>query len=202
MASVEVPNELRRAQERDFCKYRPAHWWVSVDPMPPGTYARIFIYPFYPRYLLKNFAVSYGPLEPAGTSPDFVIYHYARGLLLHYHYYLHGVIQHTYPLTNVITATEPHELWIGNWTGVMQQFDMIFHRMEFLTEEDWDRYRAMIEEPHSMLEELRKIRREIEQLREEIIPPVIAPPTLAPLAIDPSAIDPPPVDPPPRRRMR
>jgi hypothetical protein len=153
---IEVPYDLLKAQERGLAQYRPAHWWGTV---PAGAVLKIYSYPPPSRYLMKLFAVSYGQLDPAGTSPDFVVSHYGRGVLMFQHGWTHSVIQRPLPLTMDITAPEPHIVWLRNDTGETQSYDMILHRFEFTTRDDWDKYRALAEERHSILEELRRMRR-------------------------------------------
>jgi len=155
MPSPEVipPVPLQRAQERGLCLY--GHLTLQAT-IPPGR----FIFEIKPPvgvYACRNFALTFGALEPAGISPDFIITHRSGQVVLHEDPWIHSIVDWPYPLTDTITEKEPHVIIIDNKTGVDQTFDVTLHWMEFRSKEHWDRYRAMVEEPSTLIRLMKRV---------------------------------------------
>jgi len=72
--------------------------------------------------------------------------------------WVHSLIDEAYPLYINITHRRPHVFIIHNNTGETQTCDITFHYMVFMSEDDWDKYRSLVEERHSILEAVRSIR--------------------------------------------
>jgi len=141
------PVPLQRAQERRLCKY--AHLTIQAT-IPPGK----FIFEIRPPdgvYCCRNFCLTFGDLDPAGITPDFIIFHYSGQVVGHEDPWIYSIVAHPYPLTDTITRREPHVIVVINNTGVTQTFDVTLHWMEFATEEDWNKYRAMVEESSTLV---------------------------------------------------
>jgi len=69
----------------------------------------------------------------------------------------------SYPLYITIKHPNPHVFIIHNNTGETQTCDITFHYMVFMSEDDWDKYRSLVEERHSILEVLRDISGKIKE---------------------------------------
>jgi len=159
---VWVPDPLQRALERGICTY--SHLTVSASiPVvgPPGV--RMEVRPPRGVYAWRLFAFVFGSLEPAGVSEDFVVTHIGPRTIKHEDPWVHSIVDpKVYPLTETITRAEPHVLWITNQTPETQTFDITLHYMEFKRGEDYDLYRAMVEESWVALRELKRIRKRAE----------------------------------------
>jgi len=147
------PEPLQKAQERGLCKY--AHLTIQAT-IPPGRF-RFEITPPEKVFCCRNFCLVFGDLSPAGISPDFIIIHYSGQVKRHEDPWIYSIVSQPYPLTDTITHVEPHILIVVNNTGATQTFDVTLHWMEFDKRDDWDKYRAMVEEPHKMVTLLKLI---------------------------------------------
>jgi len=149
------PVPLQRARERGLCFY--GHLTMKMT-VPAGAIVTSTIKPPAGVYCWRTFAFVYGELDPAGVSDKFIITHMQAGMVKHQDPWLHSVVDEVYPHSLTLTERDPETLMIENNTGVDQTFDVTLHYMEFPTIDDWNKYRAMMEEVSTMVNVLRNIK--------------------------------------------
>jgi len=157
---ITPPVPLQQAQERQLCKYSHFTLRMAVPPVAePGIYGKVG--PPKAVYCWRVFALSFGDLDPAGISPDFIVVHRGPRTERHEDPWIHSVVDFPYPLTETLLGGEHHEFWLVNKTGVSQTFDITMHFMLFRVEADWNEYRAMVEVLPRMLALRREWRRQV-----------------------------------------
>jgi len=147
------PFHLQKALERGLCLY--SHLTIQAT-LPPGVY-EFEIKPPNGVYCCRNFALTFGDLDPAGYSSDFIVTHYSGQVVMHEDPWISSVVDYVYPLADTITAKDPHVVIVENKTAVTQTFDITLHWMEFVSVDDWNKYRALVEESARILNVLKQI---------------------------------------------
>jgi len=142
------PFPLQRAQERGLCFY--GHETISMTVSPVTIYASLA--PPATVYCWRLFCLVFGELSPAGISENFIVRHRGPSTIIHEDPWIHSVVDFPYPLTETLTYRNPHEFWIVNNTGVDQTFDITLHFMEFTTEEDWMKYKELVDAGRKMIQ--------------------------------------------------
>jgi len=154
--AISPPVPLQKAMERGYCRYIHDTTTYQVPPTPPEG-IRQMISPKRDEYCRRAFAMELGDLRPAGPTNDFYVTHWSEQMIRHDDPWVHSLIDEAYPLYITIKHPNPHMFIIHNNTGETQTCDITFHYMVFMSEDDWDKYRSLAEERHSILEVLRDI---------------------------------------------
>ena len=155
--AISPPLPLQMAMERDYCKYIHDTTTYQIPPTPPSG-IRQAIRPKENEYCRRAFAMVLGEMSPGTPTNDFYITHWSGDMIKHDDPWVHSLIDEAYPLYINITHRRPHVFIIHNNTGETQTTDLTFHYMVFMSKEDWDKYRSLVEERHSILEVLRDIK--------------------------------------------
>jgi len=165
---VYMPPVLARAVERDLCRY--SHVPIEMT-VPAGAKIRTTFGPPDDVAVWRTFRLVFGERVPAGLSDKFIITHEHKGMVVHEDPWIHSVVSQSYPHNLVLRHTEPEILIIENKEAVDQTFDINIHYCEFETENDWNKYRAMVEESYVLLENVRGILEEVRLIREGVVRP-------------------------------
>lgn len=156
-----IPEVLAKALERRFCTYAPE---VLTHEVPSGSY-EFEILPTKHAYLI--FALSRGSLDPAGYSESFIMKHrgqFAPDWVVTP--WVQSVVGTVEPVWQLATKPQPFRYMLTNNTGATQTANLTLYGVQFETPEEWDEYRAMVEEQKSVEKNTRELVDHMKELKE------------------------------------